>query len=68
MSILKKISVLFTPLLCLDISVSIIIYIYIYIHITMGKLMSKLRKKENNTDISLYQIYLTNILENLQVL
>ena len=31
----------------------------------MGKLSSKLRKKENNTDISLYQIYLLKLHENI---
>ena len=31
----------------------------------MGKLSSKLRKNENNTDISFYQIYLPKLYENI---
>ena len=47
----------------------IYMYIYIYIYTQMvgaiGKLSSTLRKNENNTDISLYQIYLPKLNENI---
>ena len=39
----------------------IYIYIYIYISGAMGKLTSNFCKNENNTDISLYQIYLLKL-------
>ena len=41
------------------------IYIYIYILGAMGKLSSKLHKNENNTGVSLFQIYLPIIHENI---
>ena len=31
----------------------------------MSVLLSKIHKKENNTDISLYQIYLSKLYENI---
>ena len=41
------------------------IYIYIYIHGVMDKLTSKLVKNVNNYYISLYQIYLPKLHENI---
>ena len=38
--------------------------IYIYIYGVMGQLSSKLRKIENNADISLYQMNLSKLHEN----
>ena len=49
---------------CYSYNVCVCVYIYIYIYISThsegvrGKLSSKLCKNENNTEISLYQLYL----------
>ena len=43
----------------------LIIYIYIYIYSIMGELSSKLRKNEDDTEISLYWIYLLKLHKNI---